>query len=81
MSEGRPGPPCTNSEERWGNEQRSADADWRGSERLLDKLGHLGRGEVDFVAYLSLLSSLRASCSGRRRANPNNSVLHHSVLD
>ena len=59
----------TDSEERWGNEQRSAETDWRGSERLLDKLGQgASRGEVDFVAYLSLLSSLRATCSGRRRA-------------
>ena len=32
---------AADSKERWGNEQRSAETDRLGSERLLDKLGHL----------------------------------------
>eukprot|EP00964_Phaeocystis_antarctica_P097668 scaffold63750_cov35-Phaeocystis_antarctica.AAC.1 len=52
----------------------------RGSERLLDKHGHLAVVDLGSCGHASLPSSLRAAYSGWRRARRDGEVLQGAVL-
>ena len=65
------------SEEGWGDKQRGAQTDRRGSERPLKNSG-ISRSSTTW-AYVSLPSSLCVTCNGRRRTRQGGEVLQGAV--
>jgi len=66
--------------ERAADERRPARREARrGSERLLDKRGHLAVVDLGSCGHASLPSSLRAAYSGWRRARRGGEVLQGTV--